>query len=92
MENYINLLSKEYDECCLCLVHKYGQAMDNYFSQASYERFKKGKIKAPAKNKITRTSEGLYLHHMDEDKQILIANSKAIKAYGISFSYQKKND
>lgn len=90
MEDYIAFLSKSYDEYCVYLLDKYGVAADDYFSKPSYERFKKGKIKAPSKKKISRTNEGLYIHHMDEDKQILIAEPKAILKFDIPFSYQEK--
>lgn len=90
MEYYISFLSKSYDEYCVYLLDKYGVAADDYFSKPSYERFKKGEIKAPSKKKITRTNEGLYIHHIDEDKQILIAEPKAILKFDIPFSYQEK--
>lgn len=90
MEDYVTLLNKNYDECCAYLLDKYGVAIDDYFSKPSYERFKKGEIKAPGKKKITRTNEGLYIHHVDEDKQILIADPKAIIKFDIPFMYQEK--
>lgn len=90
MKDYIDLLSMNYDDCCVHLLEKYGVATDDYFSEPSYERFKKGEIKTPSKKKITRTNEGLYIHHMAEDKQILIADPKAILEFDIPFSYQKK--
>lgn len=90
MKNYENMLNKSYDECCLFLLKKYGVATDDYFSQLSYERFKNGEIKQPTKRKITRTNEGLYVHHIDENKQIMIANPNAIIKFNIPFAYQKK--
>lgn len=90
MEDYVTLLNENYEGCCVYLLDKYGMATDDYFSKPSYERFKKGEIKAPGKKKITRTNEGLYIHHMDEDKQILIANPKAIIKFDIPFTYQEK--
>lgn len=92
MEKYVDLLSKDYDECCVYLLNKYGEATDDYFSELSYKRFKNGENKAPTKRKITRTNEGLYVHHIDEDKQIMIANPHAIKKFDIPFTFQKKND
>lgn len=90
MEDYVALLSMNYDDYCMYLLDKYGMVTDDYFSKPSYERFKKGEIKAPYKKKITRTSEGLYIHHIDEDKQILIADPKTILKFDIPFSYQEK--
>lgn len=91
MEDYIALLSTNYDDLCVHLLDKYGMATDDYFSKKSYERFKNGEIKSPAKKKITRTNEGLYIHHIDEDKQILIANPNAIIKFDIPFTYQEKS-
>lgn len=91
MEEYIDLLSKNYNECCEYLLNKYGIAEDDYFSKPSYKRFKNGEIKAPGKKKISRTDEGLYIHHMDEDKQILIAEPNAILKFDIPFAYQEKD-
>lgn len=90
MEDYIVLLSMNYGDCCMYLLDKYGMATDDYFSKKSYERFKDGEIKSPTKKKITRTKEGLYIHHIDEDKQILIANPNAILKFDIPFTYQEK--
>lgn len=90
MEDCIALLSMNYDDCCMYLLDKYGSATDDYFSKKSYERFKDGEIKSPTKKKITRTKEGLYIHHIDEDKQILIANPNAILKFDIPFAYQEK--
>lgn len=90
MEEYITLLDKNYEECCEYLLGKYGLATDDYFSKISYERFKRGEIKTLGKKKITRTGEGLYIHHIDEDKQIMIASPEAIMKFDIPFEYQMK--
>lgn len=90
VKHYIALMGKKYDEYCVYLLEKYGEASDDYFSKSSYERFKKGEIKTPSKKKISRTNEGLYVHHIDEDKQIMIADPKAILVFDIPFSYQEK--
>jgi hypothetical protein len=72
------------------LLAKYGAATDDYFSEASYERFKRGEIKRPSKRPITRASEGLYVHHIDEDKIVGISRAEYIKDYDTPYAYQKK--
>ncbi len=48
-----------YYELCSYLKHKYGEAIGDYFPSPT----------SKSKNqKISRTKEGLYCHHMDEDK------------------------
>ncbi|AEJ23950.1 hypothetical protein WKK_05395 [Weissella koreensis KACC 15510] len=90
-DSYKNLLEKTYLEVVDFLLEKYGPAVDSYYSEVSYNRFKRGEIKAPTKRKISRTSEGLYCHHIDEDKQILISNARAIVDFNIPFEYQTKD-
>ncbi|GAB2022191.1 hypothetical protein RyT2_12650 [Pseudolactococcus yaeyamensis] len=90
-EKYEALLSKTYDDAVNFLLEKYGPATSDYFSEKSYNRFKSGEIKSISKGKITRTSEGLYCHHIDEDKIIMISNPAFIKALDIPYDYQKKN-
>lgn len=92
MEEYVELLHKNYEDCCAYLLDKYGAVSDDYFSKVSYERFKKGEIKSlNKKRKISRTKEGLYIHHIDEDKQIKISDKDEILQSDIPFSYQRKD-
>lgn len=85
------LLDGSYQDAVSALLSKYGYAADDYFSEKSYNRFLAGEIKAPAKRKIARTGEGLYCHHIDEDKQCLVASPKAIRFFSIPFAYQRKD-
>ena len=62
------------------LKKKYGVAKHNYFKDTN----------CTTKNpQITRTSEGLYCHHIDEDKAIMLSNDKFAAAN--PFEYQKAN-
>lgn len=90
-DTYRSLLNKTYLEVVSILLKKYGAATDSYYSEKSYNRFKNGEIKTLSKRKISRTGEGLYCHHIDEDKQILISQPKAILKYDIPFDYQKQD-
>lgn len=67
-KEYLVLLSKSYEEANEVLLQKYGPAQDDYFREASYQRFMNGEIKSITKGKFSRTSEGLYCHHIDEIK------------------------
>jgi len=71
-------LKMTYNELVSYLLEKYGAAKYDYYYTPSC------KSKNP---KISRTSEGLFCHHIDEDKAILLSHSDhAIKN---SFEYQK---
>lgn len=72
------MLSMSYEECVNYLLKKYGPAKHNYYIDTNCTR------KNP---KVSRTQEGLYCHHIDEDKAILLSNDKY--AAQNSFSYQK---
>lgn len=90
-EEYMNLLSKfNYDEAVEFLLQKYGSAQDDYFRENSYGRFLKKEIKNITKGNFSRTSEGLYCHHIDEKKILNISDKNFIKRNKIPFDYQKK--
>ena len=77
---YESLLKLDYDTVVQYLLKKYGGAKHNYFKDTN----------CTEKNRlVTRTSEGLYCHHIDEDKAILLSNDKFAAAN--SFEYQKAN-
>ena len=71
-------LDMTYSELVEYLLKKYGQAKYDYFCTESCK----------SKNsKVSRTSEGLYCHHIDEDKAIMLSNDKF--APNNPFEYQK---
>lgn len=75
---YDKLMQMTYLEIVNFLLEKYGPVNGDYFVN---ERCK-------TKNKaITRTNEGLFIHHIDEDKAILLAEED--HAVNQPFSYQK---
>lgn len=87
--DYVNyLLSLGYEGSVKYLLEKYGQASLPYFEKDSYEDFLNGKVAAPAKNRVTRTIDGLYCHHVREDKGILLSTPKAIKAFQYPYEWQ----
>ena len=73
-----NQLKMTYSELVDYLLKKYGPAECDYF------RTEACKSKNP---KVSRTSEGLYCHHIDEDKAIMLCNDKF--AVNNPFEYQK---
>lgn len=90
-EEYLDLLSKNYLEAVDLLLQKYGLAQDDYFRESSYQRFMDGDIKNITRGKSSRTSEGLYCHHIDEIKWLKISDQNFVKEYNIPFENQRKN-
>lgn len=71
-------LQMTYKELVKYLLGKYGPSKYDYFQTESCK----------TKNrKVSRTSEGLYCHHIDEDKAIMLSNDKY--AQSNPFEYQK---
>ena len=79
-EYYKKIMKMSYDELVQTLINKYGPARYDYFTNEYCTN----------KNKnVTRTSEGLYCHHIDEDKAIMLSNDEYAK--NNPFEYQKAN-
>ena len=77
---YESLLKTSYTDAVKYFLKKYGTAKHNYFKDTN----------CTTKNpQVTRTSEGLYCHHIDEDKAIMLSNDKFAAAN--PFDYQKAN-
>ena len=75
---YADELSMDYDHLVKHLLEKYGKAKGNYFLTE----------KCASKNKkIVRANEGLFCHHIDEDKAIMLSDDKF--AIRNPFDYQK---
>lgn len=77
---YDQMLSMSYDDIVKLLLKKYGAAKHDYFTDRE----------CTIKNKlVSRTAEGLFCHHIDEDKAIMLSNDEY--AARNPFEYQKKN-
>lgn len=77
---YEKMLSMSYDDIVKLLLKKYGTAKHDYFTDRE----------CTLKNKlVSRTAEGLFCHHIDEDKAIMLSNDEY--AARNPFEYQKKN-
>ena len=90
-EEYLLLMDKNYDEAVSYLLKKYGAATDDYFRENSYNRFMNSEIKSITKGKTTRTSEGLYCHHIEENKYLKMTDFNYIKNQRIPFSAHTKD-
>lgn len=71
-------LRMSYNQLVEYLLNKYGKAQHNYFLNESCKSKNK---------KVTRITEGLYCHHIDEDKAIMLSNDKF--AINNPYEYQK---
>lgn len=71
------LLNLNYDECVEFLASKYGRPKKSYFSNS----FCKSK-----NTSISRTNQGLVIHHIDEDKAIMLSQKEF--AINNPFEYQ----
>lgn len=77
---YEKMLSMSYDDIVKLLMKKYGTAKHDYFTDRE----------CTIKNKlVSRTAEGLFCHHIDEDKAIMLSHDEY--AARNPFEYQKKN-
>ena len=78
------MLALSYDECCRFLKIKYGELNKSYFTEASYFNHTFAKTAG-----ITRGRVGLYVHHIDEDKAIMLSEPKAIMQWNQAYPKRK---
>jgi hypothetical protein len=78
-KRYEELTGLEYERAVALLQDRYGIPSAPYYIEKSYNRFLAGAIKSPSKGKITRTSEGLVLHHKMENKIIRLSTPAILK-------------
>lgn len=92
LDQYERLLGMDYKTAINSLLKKYGLAQDSYvINEKSYDKFLRGEIKHFIKSKkISRSNEGLYCHHICEDKYYNLSNEKAVFLQQLPFSTQAK--
>ncbi|MBF2564641.1 hypothetical protein [Listeria seeligeri] len=92
LDCYESLLDFIYDELVDHLLNKYGCVRDNYFNRVSYEQKLKSKvnIKQISKGNFTRSSEGLYCHHIDEKKEVSLSYPPTLWEKQLPYEYQEK--
>lgn len=88
--HYYYLLTLSYNEAVRFLLNKYGLGKDDYFKEKSYDRFLRKEIKSIGIGNYSRTSEGLYCHHVAENQFSNLSQNSWILRYKYSFELQKK--
>ncbi|WZU01395.1 hypothetical protein MGH68_18525 [Erysipelothrix sp. D19-032] len=91
LNRYLDLFELEYDKVVEVLQKKYGEATEDYFNEVSYNNFISGKNKSPNKGQTSRTDEGLFCHHVDENIYKSISEPNLAKIQRIPFSSQSKS-
>ena len=71
-EYYYQIMNLSYAELVELLLKKYGRAMHSYFTDESCTR---------KNRKVSRTNEGLYCHHIDENQYSWLSNENYAKNY-----------
>lgn len=89
-EYYSKLMDMSYDEAINTLIEKHGTVIDNYYVEKSYNRFLKGEIKYISRGKYTKSMEGLYCHHIFENKCQNLSDKNYILKYKYPYEYQNK--
>lgn len=90
MNKYVYALSLGYKEYVVDLKKSHGKAERDYFSRESYDRFMAGEIQSLSTQKnVTRTAEGLYCHHVAENRETALSNPENIRAFNLPFEYQE---
>lgn len=95
LSQYQHLLKLSYMEACNLLLNKYGESKYDYvINEDSYNKFLNDEIKNFIKHKeVSRAkSDGLYCHHIMEDKYYNLSNPHAIKNQKAPFSSQEKDN
>lgn len=92
LNEYLALCELSYEEAVDVLNLKYGNVTDNYFKEESYKKFLKSAIVAPSRGDYSRYSEGLYCHHIHEDRYINLSNPSDCKAQKVAFVHQRKKN
>lgn len=89
---FLKLLDLSYIDLVQHLIQKYGEARDDYYRENSYKRFLKGEIKSITKGKFARSKEGLFCHHVYENKSLKLSDIDFIKKNKYPYRYQKKEN
>lgn len=92
-QGYLTLTKMTYTQAVETLKKKYGMAKEDYFTESSYNDFMLGKRKTLTKVRtISRTKEGLYCHHVMENRGLNLANKDYLQHFGYPFEWQKKEN
>ncbi|SPS07136.1 hypothetical protein [Latilactobacillus sakei] len=91
LESYLSLLDLSYIEAVKLLLVKYGPSVDDYFREKSYERFLNGEILNILKGNTSRSKEGLFCHHIDENKYLSLGKKEEVRRQKAPFSTQRQD-
>lgn len=91
VKDYYQMLEVSYSANIELLQKRYGLVTDDYYREKSYKKFLKGEIKKPAKGNFTKTADGLYCHHVDENKYLNLTNEAFLLNQKPPFEVNKKN-
>lgn len=91
-KSYMALFEMDYEKAICHLLKKYGPVKDDYYREKSYFKFLNDEIKSITKGKYSRTSEGLYCHHIYENEELMLSNINIIKYMKLPYYYQKKEN
>lgn len=93
LDDYKKMLSLNYEEAVFYLLGKYGPATVSYFNESAYQKLLDDEIDyIRKKNEITRTGEGLYCHHIKEDRALNLSSLSYILRFKYPYSYQEKEE
>ena len=79
--NLNELINASYDELVQYLLDKYGPAQYDYFNTPECKS---------KSSKLSRTKEGLFCHHIAENKEILLSTPEVARQH--PFEYQQKHN
>ncbi|KRM78801.1 hypothetical protein FC84_GL000279 [Lapidilactobacillus dextrinicus DSM 20335] len=90
IQYYNDLMKLTYGDAINKLLSLHGASTDDYYREQSYNRFFNQEIKSITKGKFTRTADGLYCHHIDEDKYLNLSDINYIRKNNYPFELQRK--
>ncbi len=89
---YRELLNLPYTEIVQSLIKKYGEVLDDYYKEKSYQRFLNKEIKSIARGKYSKAKEGLYCHHILENEYENISSKEYIAHFKYPHEYHRKEN
>lgn len=88
----MELLNLSYSQLVQYLIKKYGEVLDEFYREKSYQRFLNKEIKSITRGKYSRAKEGLYCHHILENKYENISSKDFIAHFKYPYEYHKKEN
>lgn len=89
---YKGLLDLTYAQIVQSLIEKYGEVLDEYYREKSYQRYLNEEIKSIARGKYSRAKEGLYCHHILENTYENISSEYYIAHFKYPHEYHRKEN